>query len=86
MTDILTKLDAQTKEIETLKAQLDAKDGEIKTLNESITERDSNISKLQKIVADNLIASRDAPKQDVNDPKTFNEIYQDAIKNNLKKE
>lgn len=84
ITEILEKLDATTKELETLKASLQAKDSEIETLKTTISERDTNISKLQKIVSDNLIASRDAPKNNIESEKSFNEIYADAIKNNLK--
>lgn len=86
MTAILEKLDATNKELETLKASIQAKDNEIETLKNTISEKDTNIGKLQKIVSDNLIASRDAPKNTIESAKTFNEIYADAIKNNMKKE
>ena len=84
MTEILAKLDAQTKEIENLKASIDAKDNEIKNLTQTINEKEVNIGKLQKIVSDNLIASRDEPKGGINAPKDFNEIYANAIKENMK--
>ena len=44
----------------------------------------SDIARLQKVIADNFIATTEKPKSDLPSPKTFTDAYKDFIKENSK--
>ena len=74
-----TNQDATIKEYEVKVKDYDTK---IADLTKTIEERDNQISKLQSLLANNLIASKEQPINDVSTPKDFKTIYAEMIKKN----
>ena len=84
VTELIAKIDEQNKRILELETQNKNFENEISKFNESITNKDNEITKLQKILANNFVASSEKPKDDL---KTvpFEDAYKQMIENNRKK-
>lgn len=52
----------------------------------TISKQKSDIERLQKIIADNFVASKEKPISEIQPTKTFSDIYKEMIANNLSKE
>lgn len=51
----------------------------------TIAQQKSDIERLQKIIADNFVATKEKPKSEIQPTKTFSDIYKEMIANNNKK-
>ena len=52
----------------------------------TISKQKSDIERLQKIIADNFVASKEKPVSDIQPTKTFGDIYKEMIANNTPKQ
>lgn len=76
-----------------LSKKVSEQDLTIKNLTDKCTEREaeiikykSDIERLQKIIADNFVASKEKPVSDIPAKKTFSDIYREMIANNEKRD
>lgn len=54
----------------------------LKEYETTISKQQDDINRLQKIIADNFVASKEKPKADISTSKSFNDIYSEMIKSN----
>jgi len=52
----------------------------------TISKQKSDIERLQKIIADNFVATKDKPNPELQPTKTFNDIYKEMIIENTPKQ
>lgn len=52
----------------------------------TISKQKSDIERLQKIIADNFVATKDKPSSEIQPTKTFSDIYKEMIADNMPKE
>lgn len=52
----------------------------------TISKQKSDIERLQKIIADNFVASKEKPVSDIQPTKTFSDIYKEMIAQNTPKQ
>jgi len=52
----------------------------------TISKQKSDIERLQKIIADNFVATKEKPSSEIQPTKTFSDIYKEMIAENTPKE
>lgn len=78
MTELLEKISIQQTEIDNKETLIKEHETKISELETTILDRDNQIIKLQKLLADNLIATKIKPEDDIT-IKPFKEGYKDMI-------
>lgn len=78
MTDLLDKISIQQSELDNKDTLIKEHELKISELESTVADRESQIIKLQKLLADNLIATKVKPEDDIT-TKPFKDAYKDMI-------
>ena len=77
----LVEMSKKVSELEMSNTSLNDK---LKEYEEKITKQNDDIIRLQKIIADNFIASKEKPQSDISVSKSFSDKYLEMINKNSK--
>lgn len=82
--DNIEKLVEFTKKISEQDMQIKSLEQDRDNYKNEIEKYKSDIARLQKVIADNFIATTEKPKSDLPSPKSFNDAYRELISENSK--